>query len=131
MAVTLSGIIIGCLQCLIRKWRRKKIFKTAKNPTKHTHLKIMKVVMNPGGHRTVLFSRAEKKRNGEKSSMLNPGAISGLLCAPGHQESNANVRRLYGKVWALEEKEGSSDSGSATYSVHDLRILFTFFEPHL
>ena len=68
MAVTLSGIIIGCLQCLIRKWRRKKIFKTAKNPTKHTHLKIMKVVMNPGGHRTVLFSRAEKKRNREGST---------------------------------------------------------------
>ena len=95
MAVTLSGIIIGCLQCLIRKWRRKKkSLRLQKNPTKHTHLKIMKVVMNPGGHRTVLFSRAEKKRNGEKSSMLNPGAISGLLCTPGRQESNANVRRL-------------------------------------
>ena len=95
MAVTLSGIIIGCLQCLIREWRRKKkSLRLQKNPTKHTHLKIMKVVMNPGGHRTVLFSRAEKKRNGEKSSMLNPGAISGLLCTPGRQESNANVRRL-------------------------------------
>ena len=32
-----------------------------KKPTKHTHLKIMKVVKNPGGHPTALFSRAEKK----------------------------------------------------------------------
>ena len=54
----------------------------------------MKMVKNPGGHPTALFSRAEKKRNGEKSSMLNPGAISGLLRAPGCQESNATVRRL-------------------------------------
>lgn len=57
--------------------------KKKKKPTKHTHLKIMKVVKNPGGHPTALFSRAEKKRNGEKSSLVNPGAISGLLRAPG------------------------------------------------
>ena len=75
------------------------------------HLKIMKVVMNPEWHRPVLFSRAERKRNGEKSSMLNPGSVSGLLCL---EKSG---------LWRGRKE---AHSGSTTYSVHDLRILFTF-----
>lgn len=90
----------------------------------------MKMVKNPGGHPTALFSRAEKKRNGETHVESRGNFWSSFV--PLVVRHNANVRRLcMEKSGLLEEKEGLSDSGSTTYSVHGLRILFTFLEPHL
>lgn len=40
---------------------KKKSSRLKKTQKSNTHLKITKVVMNPEGHRIVLFSRGEKK----------------------------------------------------------------------
>lgn len=71
MAVTLTGIMIGCVQTLDKKIeKKKKIIKIKKKAPEDNEGDV-----ESEGHRTAWFSSGGKKRNREKSCLLNPGQV--------------------------------------------------------
>lgn len=68
MAVTLTGIMIGCVQTLDKKIEKKKNHQDKKKAPEDNEGDI-----ESEGHRTAWFSSGGKKRNREKSCLSNPG----------------------------------------------------------